>query len=116
MDSLVPLLIILAVFATWASSLRAREKALKVTAESCKELGTELLDQTVELAALRPAWTPSGHLFLQRWYTFEFTPDGHQRLRGWIILAGMEVDSLQFDFPEGLTILEGGTSRRGLRA
>ncbi len=116
MDALLPLLILVALLATWATSLRARERALKATAEACKELGTELLDETVELTGIRPVWEPSGRIYLQRRYGFEFTPDGQQRLRGWLVLAGLEVDSLQFEFPEGLTLVEGGTSRRGLRA
>ncbi len=116
MDALLSLAVLLALCAIWAISLQAREKALKVAAVSCQDLGIKLLDETVELVRLRPTWGPSGRLHLQRWYTFEFTLDGWQRLRGWVVLAGLEVDSLHFEFPEGLTILESGISRRGLRA
>jgi len=117
MSTAIALTVILALLGLWAGSLRARESALAATQRSCRELGVELLDQTVELAGLGVERSADGWLHLRRRYAFEFTQDGHTRHKGCAVLLGSRLESLQFDFPEGVTILEPGAGRQyGLRA
>ena len=117
MSTLVALAAILAALALWAGSLRARENALRATKRACRELGVELLDETVELAGLGVERAGDGRIRLRWRYTFEFTPDGRRRHRGWLVLLGTRTDSLQFEFPDGVTILEPGSEPQyGLRA
>lgn len=117
MESAIALTLILAGLALWAASLRAREHALGATKRSCRELGVELLDETVELAELGVDRNTAGRLRLRRRFTFEFTADGRTRRRGWALLLGGQLESLQFEFPEGLTILDRGSDRQfGVRA
>jgi hypothetical protein len=117
MSTALALAAILSLLALWAGSLRARESALAATKRSCRELGVELLDETVELAGIGVERVPSGRLRLRRRYAFEFTPDGRTRHRGCAVMLGAQLDSLQFDFPEGVTILEPGSGRGyGVRA
>ena len=117
MSTAIALAAILAAHALWATSQRAREHALDATNRTCRELGVELLDQTVELSGLGVERDNGGRVRLRRRYTFEFTPDGRARQRGWAVLVGAQLDSLQFEFPEGLTIVEPGSGRHyGVRA
>ena len=117
MSTALALTTILGLLALWAASLRARENALAATKRSCRELGVELLDETVELAGLGLERAADGRVGLRRRYAFEFTPDGRTRHRGWAVLVGSRLDALHFEFPEGVTILEPGAGRQyGLRA
>ena len=117
MTTLFALVGILAALALWAASLRAREHALGATQRACRDLGVALLDETVELTGLGLQRSADGRLRLQRRYTFEFTPDGRQRHRGWAVLVGTRAESLQFEYAEGVTILEPGSAPKyGLRA
>jgi hypothetical protein len=117
MSTLFALAAIVAALALWAASLRAREYALRATKRGCRELGVELLDETVELAGLGVERAGDGRLRLRWRYAFEFTPDGRRRHSGWLILLGTRTESLQFEFPEGVTILEPGSDPQyGVRA
>lgn len=117
MTTAIALAVIIAALALWATSLRAREQALGATKRACRELGVELLDETVELSGLGVERDVDGRLRLRRRYTFEFTPDGRTRHPGWAVVLGARMDSLQFDLPEGLTIIEPGAGRDyGVRA
>ncbi|MEF8792688.1 DUF3301 domain-containing protein [Thiohalorhabdus sp.] len=117
MTTAIALAVIVATLALWATSLRAREQALGATKRACRELGVELLDETVELSGLGVERDVAGRVRLRRRYNFEFTPDGHTRHLGWAVVLGARMDSLQFDLPEGLTIIEPGAGRDyGVRA
>jgi len=117
MSTAIALAAVVGVLVLWAASLRAREQALAATHRTCRELGVGLLDETVELSGLGVERAADGRLRLRRRYTFEFTPDSRTRRRGWAVLVGNRLDSLQFEFPEGVTIIEPGKERRyGMRA
>ena len=90
----------------WADSLRARERALSACARGCREIGAQLLDQTVALRRLRLARDPDGHAALRRTYRFEYTLDGVQRLRGNVVLRGRSVESLTMETPQGVMHLD----------
>jgi hypothetical protein len=68
------------------------------------------LDETVSLISLRPGRSASGWPEFTRVYLFEFSGTGRDRWQGRATLAGRRVLSVQFDHPEGVTILGGRAS------
>lgn len=101
-------LALLAVFVTawiWVEALRGRELALRAGARACRRLDVQFLDETVALAALRPARGTDGRLRLQRTYGFEFSIDGVDRRPGRIVVFGRSVVSVQLDHPDGRILM-----------
>jgi len=94
----------------WNDSLRAREQMLATCARLCRELRVQFLDETVSLISLRPGRSTSGWPEFTRVYQFEFSGTGRDRWQGRATLAGRRVLSVQFDHPEGVTILGGRAS------
>jgi hypothetical protein len=75
----------------WLDSLKAREIAVRAARDACAADGCLLLDDTVAIAALRPARNDAGHLTLERAYDFEYSDTGNNRLPGGIVLRGHRV-------------------------
>ena len=75
----------------WLDSLKAREAAVRAARGACAAEGLMLLDDTVAIAALKPARDEQGHLKLQRAYEFEYSDTGNNRLRGSVVLRGHRV-------------------------
>jgi hypothetical protein len=81
----------------WVDSLRARERALAAGRSACRRYGVQLLDETVQFAALRLARDEDGRLRLRRSYSFEFTDTGDNRRRGAIVMLGGELQDMQLE-------------------
>jgi hypothetical protein len=81
-ESLLPLLLILAGFYLWQNALRARELARNLSRELCARANVQLLDQTVALQRLKLVRIRSRGVYLRRDYGFEFSIDGKDRQRG----------------------------------
>jgi len=81
-ESLLPLLLILAGFYVWQGALRARELARTLSRELCAEAHVQLLDQTVALHKMRLVREQGHGLLPRRDYGFEFSVDGKDRHRG----------------------------------
>lgn len=109
MNSLLAMLVLASLAWFWADSLKAREQALRASANACRQLGVQLLDQTVSLASLGLGRTPAGRVSFRRRFRFEFSTDGIDRLSGQASLLGHRVESVHLDMPEGLTILPPNT-------
>src|SRR5204863_4327096 len=62
-----------------ADALRAREAAIRIAREACRERGLQLLDDTVHGARLRVARDVQGVARLRRSFVFEFSDDGFNR-------------------------------------
>jgi hypothetical protein len=91
----------------WNDSLRARERMLETCARLCRELKLQFLDETVALARLGVTRGTRGSLEITRDYVFEFSGTGQDRWQGRATLAGRRVVTVQFDHPEGVTIVGG---------
>lgn len=87
----VAILLIVAGFAYWIDSLRARERALAAGRGACERNGLQLLDETVSGASTRLARDADGRLKFRRVFVFEFSDTGNNRRRGSITLIGAEV-------------------------
>jgi hypothetical protein len=81
----------------WYDSMKAREAALDASRATCLRNGLQLLDDTVALAALRPARNATGHVALRRVYVFEFTDTGDNRRQGSVVLIGNRADGVELE-------------------
>jgi hypothetical protein len=81
-ESLLPLLLILAGLYLWQNALRARELARDLGRDLCASARVQLLDQTVALQRLRLVRVPARGLLLRRDYGFEFSIEGSDRHKG----------------------------------
>ena len=99
---LIAVLVIIAWF--WQDSLKSRERAVMAAALACREIGAQLLDQTVALKSIKPARTEAGHLNLRRIYEFEFSLAGYERRFGRAYVLGQKLEQVQLDRAEGTVI------------
>jgi hypothetical protein len=93
----VALVVIVAGFAFWVDSLRARERALAAGRAACERNGLQLLDETVAGAGLRLARNHAGELRIRRVFVFEFSDNGNNRRRGSITVLGADVQDLYIE-------------------
>ena len=106
--AIVLLLLVTAAFLFWNDSLRARDRMLETCARVCRELKLQFLDETVALDSLRLTRSARGWPEFVRVYSFEFSGTGNDRWQGRATLSGRRVLSVQFDHPQGVTILGAG--------
>ena len=104
------LLLTAAAFLFWNDSLRARDRMLETCARICRDLKLQFLDETVALDNLSLARGARGWPEFIRVYSFEFSSTGNDRWQGRATLAGRRVQSVQFDHPQGVTILGAGAA------
>lgn len=78
----------------WHSSLAARERANRVAQEACAGASVQMLDGTVAILRLRIVRGPHAPFAWHRTYVFDYTADGYQRQRGFVVMTGDEVDTV----------------------
>jgi hypothetical protein len=78
----------------WHANLAARELANRVAAETCTRAGVQLLDGTVAVLNFTLARAADGWLTLRRTYVFDYSEDGYDRRRGFVVLTGLALDSV----------------------
>jgi hypothetical protein len=78
-------------------ALRAREAAIRITKEACKQQGLQLLDDTVHGVRLRFVRDDEGVVRLRRTFLFDFSEDGVNRRSGSVVMLGARVESLQLE-------------------
>lgn len=111
MSALVLTVIISLIAWFWSNNLRARERALDLTRHACKSANVQFLDETVAISRIGFGRESSGHLNLQRVYSFDFTLAGDIRREGRIAMQGMKVKAIHLDHPDGPIVIEPGTLR-----
>jgi hypothetical protein len=90
----------------WMDSLRAREIAVQVGKQACRERGVQFLDDTVVLAKTSLKRNDEGTLTFLRVYRFEFSETGDNRRDGDVTLRGKKVEWLRV----GDEMMEGESS------
>ncbi|GAA4650722.1 hypothetical protein GCM10023116_30050 [Kistimonas scapharcae] len=100
MSELIALLLLIAGIWYWQDTAVAREIALRQCRRTCKELGLQLLDQTVERTRSRLIRINGGPRVLQREYRFAFTTTGEQRYTGYLCIARRQVLDIHLDLPD----------------
>ena len=93
-ELLVAVAVLAALAGFWHSSLAARELANRVAMETCASASVQMLDGTVAIHRLRLVRTGDAPLTWQRTYVFDYSADGFNRQRGFIVLTGDAVDTV----------------------
>jgi hypothetical protein len=83
-----------AAYKLWQVSLEARETANRIAQETCSLAVVQLLDGTVAFAGLRWQRDAKRRWRTYRTYTFDYTNDGFERSQGFIVLRGLDIDSV----------------------
>ncbi len=78
----------------WYRNLQARELAVRIARDTCRQQGLQLLDATVALQRLALRRDPAGRLALQRTYRFEYTEDSFSRQQGFVVLHGARLETV----------------------
>lgn len=99
MDKLIVISILALLGWFWLDSLRAREIATGICRAACKQYDVQFLDQTVALCRLRPQRTSEGIRF-RRTYRFDFSEEGVGRRSGYLVLLGLDVETIFLDLAE----------------
>lgn len=88
--------IVAVILAGWAfhANLAARELANRVAADTCRRAEVQLLDGTVALLRMGLVQPADGGWALRRSYVFDYSEDGYNRCRGFIVLSGLRLDSV----------------------
>ena len=105
MKSWIPLLLLLAVAAFWFDTMRAREAALRRVGALCRDMGLQLLDETVHFVSIRPCRGRDGWLRLCRRYRFEFSVHAVDRHQGDVVIQGHRVVSIRLEHPDGPVLI-----------
>lgn len=103
MTVLFILILIIALVWLWYSNLRSQEAATHIAVETCRRQGVQLLDGTVALQQLRPQLESRERLSVRRTYQFEYSEDGVNRRRGFVIMHGANLETIGL---EGRNTLE----------
>ena len=97
-NSLVMLVAAAAVLAAgvkyWQVSMEARETANRIAKDTCSKAVVQLLDDTVAFSGFRFKRDLRGRRRLLRTYTFDYTSDGLARAQGFIVLSGLNIESV----------------------
>lgn len=83
--------------AYWIDGLRAREQAWIASAQACRRLNVQLLDDTVVLERLWLRCSDQQGWYLERHYLFEFTDNGADRRLGKLVMVGQRVEVLYWE-------------------
>lgn len=86
--------VVLGVIWFWHASMSAREQANSAAREACERLRLVMLDGTVSISRLWIRRDTDGRLRFERTYGFEYTDDGHRRLKGFVVTLGSRVTSV----------------------
>jgi hypothetical protein len=78
----------------WHSALDARELANKIARDTCSRAVVQFLDDTVAFSGFRWGRDSRGRRRMLRTYTFDYTSDGFARAQGFIVLAGLRLESV----------------------
>ena len=84
--------------------MKSREKAIIAAQRACKEIGVQLLDQTVSLQNIKPVRNSRGRLTFQRIYEFDFSIEGTERRQGRAVMLGQWLKQVQLDNDQGVMI------------
>ena len=106
MTSILILLLLASIAWFWMNSIRAKEIALQASANACKEIHAQFLDQTASLKKIGFIRKKNGRLGLSRIYSFDFSRDREHRSQGLVSINGYIVAKVILDEDTGATILE----------
>ncbi|MGC1953652.1 MAG: DUF3301 domain-containing protein [Gammaproteobacteria bacterium] len=86
-------------YGLWANTMQFRERAVRASGAACRDVGVQLLDQTVALRRWRLRRDANGRVQVQRAYIFEYSGDGLSRCVGRVVFSGKRLDHICFEQP-----------------
>ena len=89
----------------WMTSIRAKEIAMQASAQACKQIQAQFLDQTASLKKIRVVRSKQGRMIFERVYSFDFSRDRETRIQGFVTIIGNQVTQIILDEDSGSTIL-----------
>ena len=78
---------------------------MMASAEACRQIEAQFLDQTASLEKIRLARKQNGKLTIHRTYTFDFSRDRESRQKGHVNMIGQTVTQVFLDHDSGTTLL-----------
>lgn len=105
MATLITTVLILLILFLWLDGARAREIAIAIGTEICKHRDYQFLDGSVVRSRMGLRWTNSG-IRIRRMFSFDYSTDGANRLPGYILLLGTQLETYQLTDEE-----DGDTSK-----
>lgn len=90
------LLVVLLVFYWWHAQ-GIRQIALATCRAYCKQRQLQLLDDTVSVSRLWFKRDEGGRWRGWRLFIFEFTSNGTERHRGWLVMLGERVENIEHE-------------------
>ena len=75
------------------------------SAEACRQIEAQFLDQTASLEKINLSRGESGRLVIHRTYTFDFSRDRESRQKGHVSMIGQKVIHVFLDDESGTTLL-----------
>jgi hypothetical protein len=93
------LLVVSVILGGWLfyEALRAREAAIRITKDACRQQGLQLLDDTVHGVRFSFVRDREGVVRLRRTFMFDFSENGVDRRSGSVVMLGAQVESLQLE-------------------
>ena len=92
------LLILAGVIAVyWWQSGLFKGRARELAAAHCRQLGLQLLDQSMVITAIRPMRGRGGRIEFRRTYQFEFASTGDRRYQGQLVMQSMHLESIELE-------------------
>jgi hypothetical protein len=92
------LLILAGVIAVyWWQSGLFKGRARELAAAHCRQLGLQLLDQSMVITAIRPMRGSGGRIEFRRTYQFEFASTGDRRYQGQLVMQAMHLESIELE-------------------
>ena len=92
------LLILAGVIAVyWWQSGLFKGRARELAAAHCRQLGLQLLDQSMVITSIRPIRGSDGRIAFRRTYQFEFASTGDRRYQGKLVMQAMRLESIELE-------------------
>lgn len=108
MQQALLLLLVLGLAAgAWFWAVAGRERVLAITAEICRDLQMQRLDDSVALTGIRLVRAPE--FLIERRYEFEFSSNGLDRRRGHVVLHGLALARAHVEMPDGPLLIDVGS-------
>lgn len=89
----------------WLNSIRVKEIAMLASAQACKQIEAQFLDQTASLDKIRLTRRANGRLAIERTYIFDFSRDRETRQKGHVNLIGQKIMHVSLEDDAGTTLL-----------
>ncbi len=81
----------------WWQSGQFKGRARDLATAHCRQLGLQLLDQSMVIVGFWPVRSRAGGLVFRRSYQFEFSSTGDRRYQAKLVLEGMVLKSIELE-------------------